>query len=91
MGKIKRIRSLVQHGLYYLTEHAYHEAMEDGFDIFDVEYAILGGKMRRSWPREKKYEIVGLTPDGRPLGVICRITAGQKVRIITAYEDRQKQ
>ncbi len=88
MGKIGTIRALVQHGLFYLTEHALDEAMEDGFDIFDVEYAILAGKIRRSWPREGKYEIVGPALDGRRLGIVCRITAGRKVRIITAYEDR---
>ena len=91
MGNIKRIRALVQHGLYYLTEHAYDEADADGFDIFDVEYAILAGRMRRSWPREGKFEIVGPALDGRLMGIVCRITTGQKVRIITVYEDRPKQ
>jgi hypothetical protein len=28
--------------------------------------------------------------DGRPLGVVCRITNTRKVRVITAYEDRPK-
>jgi hypothetical protein len=90
LGKIRRIRALVQNGLYYLTEHAYDEAEEDGFDIFDVEYAILPGRMRKSWPRERKYEIVGSGLDGRPVGLVCRITSGQKVRVITVYEDRPK-
>ncbi len=90
MSKIRRIRALVQHGLYYLTEHADEEAMADGFDIFDVEYAILTGTMRRSWPREGKYEIVGSSPDGRRVGLVCRITGGQKVRIIPVYEDQPK-
>jgi hypothetical protein len=40
VGKLKRIKALVQHRLYYLTEHAYNEALDDGFDIFDIEYAI---------------------------------------------------
>lgn len=91
MGKIRRIRALVQDGLYYLTEHAYDEAQDDGFDIFDVEYAILTGKMRRTWPHEGKYEIVGSALDGRRVGLVCRITSGQKVRVITVYEDRPKQ
>ena len=90
MGKIRQIRALVQDGLYYLTEHAYQEAEEDGFDIFDVEYANLTGRMQRTWPREGKYEIVGAALDGRPVGMVCRITLGQKVRVITVYEDRPK-
>ena len=91
MGKIRRIRALVQEGLYYLTEHAYDEAQEDGFDVFDVEYAILTGRMRRTWPREGKYEIVGSALDGRRVSLVCRVTSGQKVRVITVYEDRPKQ
>ena len=88
MGKLRQIRALAEHGLYYLTEHALDEALEDGFDIFDVEYAILKGKIRRTWPAEEKFEIVGSALDGRRLGLVCRITSGQKVRVITVYEDR---
>ena len=90
MSKIKRIQALVRNGLYYLTEHAYEEADADGFDIYDVEYGLLTGKIRRTWPREGKYEVVGSALDGRPIGVICRITKGNKVRVITVYEDRPK-
>ncbi|MGD0519002.1 MAG: DUF4258 domain-containing protein [Thermoguttaceae bacterium] len=88
MSKIGLIRLLTKNGLYYLTEHAYDEALADGFDIYDVENGILNGKTRRTWPREGKYEIVGPALDGRPIGVVCRITQGQKVRVITVYEDQ---
>ncbi len=88
---IKQIQAMVRHGLYYLTEHADDEAITDGFDIYDIEHAILTGKMRRTWPKEGKYEIVGLALDKRPLGVVCRITNMRKVRIITVYEDHPKE
>jgi hypothetical protein len=91
LGKIRRIQALVQNGLYYLTEHAFGEALEDQFDIFDIEHAILGGRMRRTWPRERKYEIVGPATDGRLIGLVCRVALTRKVRIITVYEDRPKQ
>jgi hypothetical protein len=87
LGKIKQIQALVRNGLYYLTEHADDEAAADGFDIYDVEYNILTGKIRRTWPKEGKYEVVGSALDGRPMGIVCRITKTRKVRIITAYED----
>ena len=90
MSKIGGIRALVRNGLYYLTEHADEEAMAENFDIYDVEYAILTGKIRRTWPREGKYEIVGSALDGRPIGIVCRITQRGKVRVITVYEDRPK-
>jgi len=90
LSKISQIRILTQDGLYYLTEHALHEALQDGFDIYDIEYALMTGIMRRSWPRERKYEIVGEALDGRDMGIICRLTPGNKVRVITVYEDRSK-
>ena len=58
MSKIGEIRALVRNGLYYLTEHADEEAMAENFDIYDIEYGILTGKIRRTWPREGKYEVV---------------------------------
>jgi hypothetical protein len=87
LSRIREIQALVRNGLYYLTEHADDEAMADGFNTFDVEYGILNGKIRRTWPREAKYEVVGKALDGRPIGVICRITKTRKVRVITVYED----
>jgi hypothetical protein len=90
LSKVKLIQSLVRNGLYYLTEHAYDEASEDDFDIYDVEQGILTGKTRRSWPREGKYELVGSALDGRPIGIVCRITPSGKVRVITIYEDKPR-
>lgn len=90
MSKISQIRELVRNGLYYLTEHADDEAMADDFDIYDIEYSILAGRIRRTWPREGKFEIIGSALDGRPMGVVCRITQTGKVRVITVYEDEPK-
>ncbi len=87
MSRIREIQSLVRNGLYYLTEHADNEATNDGFDIYDVEQSILTGKVRRSWPKEGKYEVVGTALDGRYIGIVCRITRTMKVRVITIYED----
>ncbi len=88
MSKIGQIRALVQNGLYYLTEHADDEAAEDGFSVYDVEEGLLNGKVRRSWPKEEKYEVIGSALDGRRIGSVCRITKSGKVRVITVYEDR---
>jgi hypothetical protein len=88
LSTAKQIQALVRNGLYYLTEHAYVEAGEDGFDIYDVEHAILSGRIRKRWKREQKYEIVGPALDRRAVGVVCRITMSGKVRVITGYEDK---
>lgn len=90
MSKIGQIKALVRNGLFYLTEHADDEAAIDGFDIYDIEHGILSGNIRKTWPREGKYEVVSLSLDGRPMGIVCRITGGGKVRVITVYEDKPK-
>lgn len=87
MSKIAEIQALVRYGLYYLTEHADDEALEDDFDVYDVENCILTGKIRRTWPKGGKYEVVGKSLDGRDIGIVCRITQTNKVRVITVYED----
>jgi hypothetical protein len=76
VGRIDQIQALVRYGLYYLTEHA-----------DDVEHGILNGRIRRTWPKDEKYEVLGSALDGRPIGIVCRITLTGKVRIITVYED----
>jgi len=88
LGRIKEIQTLVRYGLYYLTEHADDEALIENFNIYDVENGILTGKIRRSWPKEGKYEVIGVSLDGRTIGTICRFTQSNKVRIITVYEDK---
>lgn len=90
MSRIAEIQSLVRNGLYYLTEHADDEAMQDNLDIYDIENGILTGRIRKTWPKEGKYEIIGSALDGRPIGIVCRLTQPGKVRVITVYEDKSK-
>lgn len=59
MSRIAEIQSLVRNGLYYLTEHADDEAMQDGLDIYDIENGILSGRIRKTWPKEEKFEVIG--------------------------------
>lgn len=88
MSIISQIQALVRNGLYYLTEHADEGVQDEGLDIYDVEHSILTGKVRRTWPSEGKYEIVEKTLDGQSIGIVCRITQTNKVRVITVYQDR---
>ena len=90
MSKIGQIQALVRNGLYYLTEHAVNEATDEEFDIYDLENAMITDKIRRTWPKVGKYEVVGSSLNGRSIGIICRITQTGKVRIITVYEDKPK-
>ncbi len=51
---------------------------------------MLNGRIRRTWSKEGKYEVVGISLDRRPIGIVCRITGTGKVRVITVYEDKPK-
>ena len=42
---LKRMRELVRHGLYVMTTDADEEADADDFSLFDIESAILTGKI----------------------------------------------
>ncbi|MBM3180741.1 MAG: DUF4258 domain-containing protein [Chloroflexi bacterium] len=90
MSRIAEIQAMVRNGLYYLTEHADDEAMQDGFDIYDIENGILSGKIRKTWPKEEKFEVIGKALDGRAIGTVCRLTQGGKIRVITVYLDQSK-
>ena len=90
MSRIAQIQALVRNGLYYLTEHADDEAMQDGFNIYDVENGLLSGRIRKTWPKEGKFEVVGKSLDSRVIGAVCRLTKGGKLRVITVYEDQTK-
>ena len=90
MSRIDAIRQLVIYGMYYFTSHALEELDRDDLDEFDVETILLHGLIRRCWPHEHKYEICGLSNDGRRIGVVCRITSTNKLRVITEYEDKKK-
>ncbi|MDO8755460.1 MAG: DUF4258 domain-containing protein, partial [Anaerolineales bacterium] len=80
----------LRNGLYYLTNHADDEAMQDGFDIYDIEIGIQTGKIRKTWPKEGKFEIIVKSLDGRVIGAVCRLTQGGKIRVITVYQDQSK-
>lgn len=90
MATLREIQALVRNERFYLTEHADEEATVDGIDIYDIENSILNGKIRRTWPKEDKFEVVGTSLDGRSIGVVCRITKTLKVRVITVYLDRPR-
>ena len=62
------MREFVRRGLYVMTTHADEEADADDFSVFDVESAILTGKIverqKESETGEWKYVISGEGVDG---------------------------
>ena len=86
----ERIRQQVLEQSYDITDHALDEAADEGFDIFDIETALLTGlivKRYRNDPRGTRYEIIGLAADReRRVAVVGRFRGDRIFRIITVYD-----
>ena len=86
------MRELVRRGLYVMTTHADEEADADDFSVFDVESAILTGKIverqKESETGEWKYVISGEAVDGRQMSVVAKFgTSVQMLYILTVYAE----
>jgi hypothetical protein len=64
--------------------------LQNYLDIYDIEAAVLNGRIVRVFsddPRGPRYTVWGDTSNGRILvGVVCRFTEIDAVLIITVYE-----
>jgi hypothetical protein len=87
---IDRIRQKILLRDYDMTIHAVEEMAEDDLDIFDIEEAILNGRVVRRSKRDlrgTKYTMEGLALDGeRPVGIVGRFHGIDRFLIITVYE-----
>lgn len=86
------MRELVRHGRYVMTTHADEEADADDFSVFDVESAILTGKIverqKEAETGEWKYVITGEAVDGRQMSVVAKFgTSTQMLYILTVYAE----
>lgn len=87
---IDKIRNAIRTGNYDMTDHAVEEMIEDRLGIFDIESAVLSGKIVK---REKedpcgiKYVIKGVgTDQSTPIGVVGRFKETGVFLIITVYK-----
>ncbi len=71
---------------YQITDHAIESMDHDSIALNDLFWCLGNGRLRRSWPRQRKHEIQGRTLDGRPMRVVVRLIGPRFVRIITVYE-----
>ncbi|NKQ36980.1 MAG: DUF4258 domain-containing protein [Chloroflexi bacterium] len=88
MASIARIRLKIIQRQYYLSSHAEEEMLEDGLDRYDVEHAILKGRIEKRLThdvRGTRYRVEGPVPDGRFIHVICRFHVSRDLLIITVY------
>jgi hypothetical protein len=86
---LERIRSAILSGDYDLTRHAVDEMAEDRLGIFDVQHAVLTGRIKKietDDPRGPKHTVIGLAEDERTaVGVVGRFKETGIYLIITVY------
>ena len=89
---LDKIRARVRSRQYVMTLHAEEEMEEDGFEIYDVEHALLTGTIigrqtdRRT--KERKYLIRGRSvDDDRDAVVLVKLGPIDLLVIVTVYAD----
>ncbi len=88
MNIARRLLNLILVHRYQLTDHAIESMDEDDLTLNDVIFCLSTGRVRRTWKRQRKYEIEGRSVDGRRIRVVARLIGPRLGRIITLYEVR---
>lgn len=88
---LKRFRNEIRWRRYVMTVHAEEEMDDDRLSVFDVESAILTGRIverQRDWrTREWKYVINGHGTDGERVGVVAKLSPSRHLVILTTYRE----
>ena len=87
---LQKMRANVRSHQYVMTVHAWEEMESDGLSIFDVESAILSGRiterqMDRPWG-DRKYVVRGRPLEGDDaVFVVAKLGPTAQVVILTVY------
>ena len=88
MTTLQRIRTKIIDRKYYLSSHAEEEMLNDVLERFDIEGAILKGRIEKKLTedmRGTRYRIEGPARDGRMVQ-ICRFKKDTDLIVITVYD-----
>lgn len=87
---VTKIRDAIRTGNYDMTHHAFEKMAEDKLGVYDIETAILNGriaKVEKDNPRGTKYVINGMgTDQTTPIGAVGRFKETGVFLIITVYQ-----
>jgi len=74
-----------------MTIHAEEEMDDDALTILDVERSVLTGRIverqRDVRTREWKYVVSGAGVDGRPVGIVAKLSPTGRLVILTTYRE----
>jgi len=86
---LRLFRERIRAGRFVVTLHAVEELEDDGLSVYDVERAILTGKITRRQKDEDtgewKYLVSGRTLSNEDVVVVAKLSLTDKLVIITVY------
>ena len=86
---LNRMRRLVLERRYIVAAHAYDEMAADDLTVWDVESAILTGRIverqKDQLTSERKYRLHGEALDGSSMEVVAKVGVTGKLVVITVY------
>lgn len=86
---LKQMREKIRTCQYVMTLHAEEEMSDDDLTVFDVEHAILIGKIMERQKDHKtgewKYLVTGKTLTRSEIVVVAKLSPTDKLVIITVY------
>ena len=90
-AELQRMRTLIRTRRYVMTLHAEEEMDADDLTVFDIESAILTGRVtecqRDRQPDEWKYLVSGQALDGTAVIVVCKFGTTDKMVLITVFRE----
>ena len=87
---LERIRSQAASESLRITQHAQQEMIEENITLNEVLQAIATAPILENYPEHRRGAcclLNGLTPNGRPLHIVCT-TAQSVLIVITVYEPK---
>ena len=87
MIDIKDIQKDIKNENYFFSKHGDEERKNDNLTIYEVEEAILNGRILENYQDDKRGEsclVVGFTQLGKPIHIVCA-RSGDSTIIITVY------
>jgi hypothetical protein len=82
------IRSEIESQNYELSLHADDERVADGLTIAQLEFVLSNCEILEQYPDDPRGEsrlVLGLTPSGIPVHVVCGMSRGGRLILITVY------
>ncbi len=74
MFEIEWLQKKIKNNKFYFSRHGDQERQKDGLAIFEIEEAILNGRILEQYENTGRGEsclVAGFTEKGKPLHIVC--------------------